>query len=361
MQTILKCVGLMPVDRRYVHTAKALSVHTVVALFYVACLTIDTRTSVARDKGSNTCSLEAGPSATIANVLDSQTLRLADGRSVRLLGLVGPRPPLTVDDASTWQPEQAAREALITLTEGRTITLAFDHRQRDRYGRLLAHVFVWYNGRRFWVQGELLSHGHARAAILPGTTACTKELLTHENIARDAGLGLWQQRYYRVLKPNPARWLLARRRHRFEIVEGTVKDVAIVKSRVYLNFGDNWRTDFTAALPKKALRGTTMSPDTLRALKGQRVRVRGWIERNNGPYMKLAHPDIIERLEPDTFQRPNTQSPNSQSVEPKVAGGHPAPHSDQKKYLKMPRILPRAPRKKKKRPATSPSPSAQDL
>ena len=258
----------------------------------------------AKQKPSSTrCLLDPGPRHSVVGVENSETLRLADGRKIRLLGTLGPRPPLIVQQAgaptAVWPPELKAREALKKLVEGHDVTLAFDHRRQDRYGRWMAHVFVWHNGQRFWVQGELLAHGHARAYAVPGNTGCIAELMAHEAHARDRARGLWRHRHYRILKPEPAGWLLGKRRHRFEIISGTVAEVAVVKSNIYLNFGRNWKQDFTAALSKRALLGTRHTLADIKALKGSRVRVRGWIERRNGPYIKLAHPGLIERLDPE--------------------------------------------------------------
>ena len=296
----------------------------------------------------DTCRLEPGPRQSVVAVEDSETLRMSDGQRVRLLGTLGPRPPLAAPNATSWQPERNAQAALRTLVDGADASLAFDHQRRDRYGRLLAHVFVWHNGQRFWVQGEMLAHGHARAYVMPGNTACISELLAHEKLAQQSERGLWNRRHYRILKPTPAGWLLGKRRHRFELIAGEVADVAVVGGTIYLNFGQDWRTDFTAALPKRALRATNYSLADILALKGRRVRVRGWIERRNGPYMKLAHPSLIELLDAaadmpsDHFRTP-----------PLLAD---IPHWHAKQLLNTPRIQ----RRTKKRPATR-SPDAQSF
>ncbi len=289
------------------------------------------------------CLLEPGPRHSVVGIENSETLRLADGRKVRLLGILGPRAPLTSSNTAVWQPEREAREALKTLVEGREVTLAFDQRRQDRYGQWMAHVFAWHDGQRFWVQGEMLAHGHARAAVLPGTTACVAELIAHEHLARDPARGLWRHRHYRILKPNPAGWILSKRRHNFALISGKVADVAVVKSKIYLNFGRNWRKDFTAALPKRSLLGTATSLADIIALKGRRVSVRGWIERNNGPYMKLAHPGLIESLKPRI-----TPSKDPLRDAPALAGASPEfqPHWRRKQRLRVPRIK----RRTKKRP-----------
>jgi len=325
------------------------------------CLLDVANVSAQRAKeASHRCLLEPGPRHTVVGIENSETLRLADGRKVRLLGTLGPRPPVSVQYAArpttaVWLPEQNAQAALKKLVEGRDVLLAFDNRRKDRYGRWLAHVFVWHNGRRFWVQGELLSHGHARAYVMPGNTACVAELIAHEKKARAGRKGLWRSRHYRILKPEPAGWLLGKRRHRFEIISGTVADVAVVKSKIYLNFGRNWRQDFTAALSKRALLGTRYALADIIALKGRRVRVRGWIERRNGPYIKLANPDLIERLDP-TAPKPNSGKPLSDP--PALAG---AQANDPNYGQSRPQLtIPRIKRGTKKRP-TQTVPSALNL
>ena len=239
------------------------------------------------------CALLPGPSHTVVRVLDAETIALDDGSEVRLIGALAPRPPRNSPGASAWPPERLAREALEGLLLGRTVELKFAGRRTDRYGRALAHVFVDRAGEKVWVQGHLLSQGLARAYALPGNTACLKDMLAHERTAREAGLGLWASAAYAVREANEVGELL-KRRNRFEIVEGDVVDVAEVGGRVYLNFGIDWRRDFTAAVAERLVRASSGGVLELKSLIGKRVRVRGWIERRNGPLLDLADLALIE-------------------------------------------------------------------
>ena len=314
-----------------------------------AIATEKTRSAPAAKHAKGPCILEFGSRHTVVRVEDSETLVLDDGRIVRLIGTLAPKPPLTAASTDVWKPEQDAHAALRTLVEGVDVSLAFHGRRKDRYGRLLAHVFAWHDGRRYWVQGEMLANGHARAYALPGSTGCTAELLAHETRARDSSRGLWRQRRYRVLKPKPEGYLM-RRRHSFQIVHGRVADVAVVKGMIYLNFGTDWRHDFTAAIRRKALVGTNTTADILVALKGRNVRVRGWIERNNGPFIKLPHPDLIELDEPEQRQRNHEtdELPEMANTPEDTMTVRRAPQR-----LPIPRI--------KRRPATKRSPDALKL
>jgi hypothetical protein len=143
-----------------------------------------------------------------------------------------------------------------------------------------------------WVQGEMLTSGHARVYGLPGSYACMHELLAHERVARDAGTGLWRNAAYAVRSAPQARELM-RRRNSYEIVAGTVAKVAVTKARTYINFGADWRNDFTAGIEARVLRAHPEWAKTLAALEGKRVEVRGWIQYRNGPYIDIEDPSQI--------------------------------------------------------------------
>jgi micrococcal nuclease len=238
------------------------------------------------------CTLEPGPTRAVARVLDGETLALDDGVEVRLIGALSPRPVEAAADVGYWPPEREAIAELMRLVLGHSVELAFGGRRKDRYGRLLAHVFVRSDSERVWVQGHMLRSGHARAYSLPGNAACIDELIAHERFAREARKGLWDHAAYQIRSADSTRELL-RWRSSFQIVEGRVARVANVRGRVFLNFGDDWREDFTAIVRRRL-----QSPDLdLDTLAGRRVRVRGWIERRAGPAIDIHHPNHIEIVE----------------------------------------------------------------
>jgi hypothetical protein len=80
----------------------------------------------------------------------------------------------------------------------------------------------------------------------------------------------------------------------FQIVEGRVEDVAESRGRIYLNFGEDWRTDFTATVAPSDRDSFSGSGIQLPDLEGRAIRVRGWLERRNGPMIDVTHPEQIE-------------------------------------------------------------------
>lgn len=245
------------------------------------------------------CELEQGERRAVARVIDSETLALDDGRQVRLIGALGPRHQDAEAEALFWQPEVDARAALERLVAGQSVDLGFAGRRVDRNGRLLAHVFIAGTEPRVWIQGEMIKAGHARAYVLPGSTACVDMLMLFERTARDLARGLWRNAAYQV-RPGDLPWPIAAARDRFQIVEGIVTNAGDVRGQVYLNFGADWRTDFTVHLTATGRRALVDRGIDAAALAGARVRVRGWVTWRNGPYIELADASDLEIIEPAT-------------------------------------------------------------
>ena len=70
----------------------------------------------------------------------------------------------------------------------------------------------------------------------------------------------------------------------------------MVRGRAYLNFGPDWRSDFTVSAASAARRLFERDGHDLIALEGRIIRVRGWIKWWNGPMIELTHPEQIEVL-----------------------------------------------------------------
>jgi micrococcal nuclease len=248
------------------------------------------------------CDLEPGPVRSVARVIDGETLALDDGSEVRLIGALAPRAMDVGAEAGQWQPETEAVQALSTLVLGKSVTLGFGGERTDRYGRALAHVFLDGGGDKAWVQGQMLSAGHARAYAISGNRACQSELLAHERVARDAGLGLWQHAAYQIRRAVPP-WPLNAYRGTFQIVDGVVTRASEAREVSYLNFGDG-RIDDTSRTPRRAFSINIKRADrdvlgeiggAVKTLDGARLEVRGWIESKSGPSIDISMAGLIAR------------------------------------------------------------------
>lgn len=230
------------------------------------------------------CRVKSRRVAIVAKVISGHSVVLDDGTEVRLVSILSPR-----GDGANGEN----KHALSKLVLGKKIELGFGGRQRDRYGRLLAHVYLLRAGERLWVQRILLERGLAQVASFADNRACVRLLQVFEEEARRERRGYWGARIFQVREAEQTGRLLGDL-NRFQIVEGVIKKVADVRGRIFLNFSADWRTDFTATIAKKYRRVFAKAKMDLKLLEGKRVRVRGWVESWNGPVIKVTHPEQIE-------------------------------------------------------------------
>jgi micrococcal nuclease len=127
--------------------------------------------------------------ATVVDTIDGDTIdvRLAGGRVARVR-VLGADTPETKDRR---KPVQCfGREASAythNRLHGRRVTLETDVEPRDKYGRLLAYVYI--DGVRY--DDELLRLGYARLLIIPPNGEHARAMLEAEMDARQGTRGLW--------------------------------------------------------------------------------------------------------------------------------------------------------------------------
>lgn len=236
--------------------------------------------------------LEPGGVGKVVEVIDGDTVVLEDGRQVRLVGIQAPKLPLGRSGFKAWPLSGEAKAVVESLVLGRTVELGYGGQRMDRHGRALAHLATHPGdfGAGRWLQGELLRQGLARTYSFADNRTLVAEMLRLEEDARRAGLGIWSRPYYAVRT--------AERLHddigSFQLVTGRVLQVATVRGRVYFNFGEDWKTDFTVTLDPKTRRRFESEGIEAVAYQGRTVRVRGWLKSFNGPMIEVTHPEQIE-------------------------------------------------------------------
>ncbi len=246
--------------------------------------------------------LVKGEIAEIASVVDGDTvvLKRAIGKGnlvsdrIRLVGIQAPKLPLGRKNFKTWPLADESKAALEKLTLGKKVRLSYGGRRMDRHGRLLAHLHL-LDGT--WLQGKLLASGMARVYSFPDNRAVIAEMLALEKQARQDKKGIWRHPFYRIHQHTTLDKSLGQLKNSFQLVEGRIQDVAKMRKNVFINFGENWRTDFTITLKSRAMRLFDKAAFDPARLKGKTVRVRGWIKSYNGPMIEVTHPEQIEVLE----------------------------------------------------------------
>ncbi|HHY72924.1 MAG TPA: nuclease [Bacillus bacterium] len=147
--------------------------------------------------------------AIVTNVVDGDTLDISfhnKEERVRLLLVDTPETKHPSKPVQPFGPEasQFAKDAL----EGKEVTIELDVSDRDKYGRLLA--YVWIDGKMF--NEMLLEKGLARVAyVYAPNTKYVDEFYEIQKRAQKEGIGIWsienyaQEDGFRTEKKNPVK------------------------------------------------------------------------------------------------------------------------------------------------------------
>ncbi len=262
------------------------------------------------------CSPPSGPSRTVVAVLDAQTLLLDDGSEVRLTGALPPfrpAPDATPTEArvspssptAPWPPLVQAHQALVKLAQAQTVQLGATGGKPNRYGQILAQVYIIPQNSKdqpprapIWLQGYLIANGLARAHPSSALGPCLGKLIQLEGRARTAQAGLWNTAAFQIRDAGAPETLIGDIGS-FQIIEGRVLRTGGGRNKFYLNFGKNWRRDFTVGINRKLVRQFARDGLNLRRLRGRTIRVRGWLEGRGGPYIQATSAAQIEVLADD--------------------------------------------------------------
>lgn len=124
----------------------------------------------------------------VERVVDGDTLVLAGGERVRVLGIDAPEAARDARPAECGADEATA--AARRLVEGRAVRLRADASQADRddFGRLLRYVET-LDGEDLGL--DLVAQGHARVFAPRGDVARQTSLERAEAQARERGAGAW--------------------------------------------------------------------------------------------------------------------------------------------------------------------------
>jgi micrococcal nuclease len=229
--------------------------------------------------------------ARVAVAIDGDTVRLDDGRLVRLAGVEAPRLPLA-ESGRGFVLGERAKAALAALTEGEPIRLSPTKGGVDRYGRLHGYLRL-ADGRS--VGAEMVAAGLARVHPAEAESLCLPVLLGMEATARGAGLGLWADPEFAVRRAQDSS--LRSRNGLYELVEGRVTSIGHGSRMVFLDFGRDIRHDFTVMMPLSVADKMAATGVAVDDLAGRKIRVRGNIEDSGGPAIRVNDVAEIELID----------------------------------------------------------------
>ena len=149
------------------------------------------RTSASADAGSAARAYDE--TGIVVRVVDGDTIVVEIGtrrERVRYIGLDAPELANAEDGTPAECGGDAARDANEVLVDGAEVGLERDVSDRDRFGRLLRHVWLLDGDDRL-VGARLVADGAVEARSYPPDTGRDAELDAAERSARDAGAGIW--------------------------------------------------------------------------------------------------------------------------------------------------------------------------
>lgn len=246
-------------------------------------------------------SMTATSKGRVVEIIDPLTIRLDDDSIVSLTGLDYP-------DLDYYQPGNFAIMTLkimkdflldqdVTLYQTKNDGLGRINRMGHQLGHLVRRDGVW-------AQGLMLSLGLARVRTTGSNTEMAAQMYDLENTARDSKAGIWNVQGYKIIPADAADAAIGS----YSLIEGEIIKTAMQKNRLYLNFGKDWRSDFTISIAPRYLKIFNAEGINPQKWGRKRIRVRGWVENFNGPYIEVDHPQQIEIL----FER----DPVSEDKEP---------------------------------------------
>ncbi len=244
-------------------------------------------------RAAPSCKLVASGAGIVERVIDGDTVILRGGAQVRLVGTQAPKLPLKRKGFARWPLADEAKAKLEALVLGRSVQLKYGGRRKDRHGRALAHLFLAGEAGPVWVQREMIQAGMARVYSFADNRACIDALLADERRARNERRGIWAEGFYAVLRAGRS-GALVKKAGSFQIISGRAVAAARKGRRIFINFGRDWRRDFTIVIPAKSWKLFKKKQFTLEGFTGRGLEVRGWIGLRNGPVIEVDHPEQIE-------------------------------------------------------------------
>jgi endonuclease YncB( thermonuclease family) len=139
-------------------------------------------------------------SGVVERVVDGDTFVLASGDRVRMIGIDTPE---TVHPTRGVEPYgKQASDFSKSLLSGKRVRLVYDVQARDRYGRLLAYVYL---ADGTFVNAELVKRGYAQVSTYPPNVKHQDTFLALQREARSANRGLWAAAPAEVTPPRTPR------------------------------------------------------------------------------------------------------------------------------------------------------------
>lgn len=242
------------------------------SLFFLACVSPSNNTSQIK----------------VTEVIDGDTVKLSNGKLLRYIGIDTPEIRIKEGKEFIYAPQFFSLDAKKfneRLVEGKFVKIEFDVDKTDKYGRLLGYCYV----DDIFVNARLIEEGFAVLYTRPPNVKYVDEFIKLQRQAREDKKGLWGA--YETISHNEAH----KHVNQIRTVKGKVLNTYDSGKTVFLNFGSDYKTDFTVVIFKDSLKYfQDKGINPLSFYRKKTIQVTGKIKEYNGPEIIVNTPGEIE-------------------------------------------------------------------
>ena len=222
----------------------------------------------------------------VAQVYDGDTVRLVDGRKLRVIGINTPERGREGKKDEPFYLEAKKQLQQIISKNNNQIKIVFGKDKRDRYKRYLANIFTMNNEN---ITEILIKNGMGFNIAIPPNIQFLDCYQNSERDAKKNKLGIWKHPFSRAINVTS----LNKSSRGFHRVKGLVDRVGESHSSFWLNLNSKQGVKFALRILKKDLPYfTEIYP---KDLINKKVTARGWIyEVKNAQRMTIHHPASLE-------------------------------------------------------------------
>ncbi len=208
----------------------------------------------------------------VAWVYDGDTLRLKDGRKIRLIGINAPEVAHHKKKGQPYGREATEKLRELLKSANYKVRLETEQQRKDRYKRHLAHVFL-ADGTD--LSQWMLQNGWASLMIFPPNTRYIDIYRKAEQSAQKMKRNIWRQSNHKIRKPSQ----LKRSYRGYVRLKSSIKSIKIAKKtifleldkKIFIKLSKRFIHYFTHYDPKNLLHDEVIVSGLLQKSRGKRI------------------------------------------------------------------------------------------
>ena len=224
----------------------------------------------------------------VTYIHDGDTFFTSENEKIRLIGLDTPEFAYNGNKAEPFAEEAQKLFRQLSKSSSDRLYLYIDNKQKDRYERSLAHVFL-QNGKN--VAQHLLEAGLATTLIIPPNISFADCYLAAQENAQLHNRGIWQLPQYQVSRLTDIDLTIP---SQYRLVTGIIHALHSGQDNQKIIIrDDNIELVMIIKNSEKLLFESLLNDKLI----GKKILVQGWINQNkDGLYIYIRHPGFIRVL-----------------------------------------------------------------